>query len=88
MASKLLVMLNKEGIDPLRNRSVREALKRLVKDALEGLASRCPTPVKVCLISPITYSLQPRTDAGGKVGAALETYCITMTMAFHRVERN
>lgn len=50
MASKVLAMLNKEGIDPLRNRSVREALKRLVKNALEGLASRCPTPVKVCWI--------------------------------------
>lgn len=52
MASEVLAMLSKEGIDPLRNASVREALKRLVKHALEGLASRFPTPAKV---TPIIF---------------------------------
>lgn len=47
VASELLATLTKLGIDPLRATSVREALKRLVKDALDGLASRYPTSVKV-----------------------------------------
>ncbi|CAM9203719.1 unnamed protein product, partial [Laminaria digitata] len=45
VASDLLGRLAKSGVDPLRNASVREALKRLVKDALEGLSSRYPKPI-------------------------------------------
>lgn len=47
VASELLGLLGKHGIDPLRARSVREAFKRVVKDALDGLAARFPTPIKV-----------------------------------------
>ena len=34
LASELLARLAKQGIDPLRDRGVREALKRLVKDSI------------------------------------------------------
>lgn len=49
VASDLLGRLAKSGVDPLRNASVREALKRLVKDALEGLSSRYPKPITASL---------------------------------------
>lgn len=52
MASEVLAVLSREGIDCLRNASVREALKRLVKHALDGLASRYPTPAKVHCLNP------------------------------------
>lgn len=51
VASDLLGRLAKSGIDPLRNASVREALKRLVKDALEGLSTRYPKPITASLAS-------------------------------------
>ncbi|CAM9136680.1 unnamed protein product, partial [Hapterophycus canaliculatus] len=47
LASDLLGRLAKQGIDPLRDYDVREALKRLVKDSLDGLASRYPKPITV-----------------------------------------
>ncbi|CAN0544387.1 unnamed protein product, partial [Ectocarpus sp. 12 AP-2014] len=45
LASGLLARLTKQGIDPLRDYGVREALKRLVKDSIDGLASRYPKPI-------------------------------------------
>lgn len=47
MASELLEKLGKAGVDPLRDSGVREAMKRLVGTALNGLASRFAAPVKV-----------------------------------------
>lgn len=48
LSSELLSKLAKQGIDPLRDGGVREALKRLVKDSIsiEGLG---PKPVAVSL---------------------------------------
>lgn len=50
LSSELLSKLTKQGIDPLRDSGVREALKRLVKDSIEGLASRYPKPVAVSIV--------------------------------------
>lgn len=43
-------MLAKQGVDPLRHSGVREALKRLVKDSIDGLTSRYFKPVVVSLL--------------------------------------
>lgn len=47
VASEVMERLGKAGVDALRDSSVREALKRLVGTALDGLATRFAAPVKV-----------------------------------------
>jgi len=47
LASGLLARLAKEGVDPLRDSGVREALKRLIYDCFEGLAKQLFKPVVV-----------------------------------------
>lgn len=65
LASGLLARLAKEGIDPLRDSGVREALKRLILDCFEGLAKQLFKPVVVStaavvlLVSGILTHLGP-----------------------------